>query len=72
MIWSATIAKKNIHIYQWNIQNATDYQCVTELKMLNDTDTDTLFRYQIFSITIPVLFLVPNFSDTGSETFFRY
>ena len=30
------------------------------------------FRYQIFSIPIPVLFSVPNFSDTGSETFFRY
>ena len=38
--------------------------------MLNDTYT--FFRYKIFSITIPVLFPVPNFSDTGSETFFRY
>ena len=45
-------------------------QCVTVPKMLNDTDT--FFRYQIFSIPIPVLFSVPNFSDTGSETFFRY
>ena len=28
--------------------------------------------YQIFSIPIPVLFLISNFSDTGSKTFFRY
>ena len=61
-------------------------QCVTVPKMLNDTDTDTFFRYQIFSIPIPVLFSdtkfyryrfrdffpIPNFTDTGSETFFRY
>ena len=33
-------------------------QCVTVPKMLNNTDTGT--------------FSVPNFSDTGSETFFRY
>ena len=44
-------------------------QCVTVPKIMDDTDTDTFFRYQIFSIPIPVLFLVPNFSDTGSETF---
>ena len=44
------------------------------------------FRYQIFTIPIPVLFSgtkffryrfrdffpIPNFTDTGSETFFRY
>ena len=30
------------------------------------------FRYQIFPISIPVLFLVPNFTNTDSETFFRY
>ena len=30
------------------------------------------FRYQIFPILIPVLFLVPNFTNTDSETFFRY
>ena len=48
----------------------------------NVNDTDTFFRYQIFSIPIPVLFSgtkffryrnryffpVPNFSDTGSDT----
>ena len=27
------------------------------------------FQYQIFSIQIPILFPVPNFSDTGSKTF---
>ena len=30
------------------------------------------FRYQIFPISIPVLFSVPNFTNTDSETFFRY
>ena len=65
-------------------------QCVTiPSKMLNDTDT--FFRYQIFPISIPVLFFgtkyfryrfrdffpIPNFTDTGFETFpgtkfFRY
>ena len=45
---------------------------MTVPKLLNDTDTDTFIRYQIFSIPIPVLFSVPNFLDTGSETFFRY
>ena len=44
-------------------------QCVTVPKILNDTDTETFFRHQIFSIPIPVLFLVPNFSDTGFKTF---
>ena len=43
-------------------------QCVTVPKLLNDTDTDTFIRYQIFSIPIPVLFSVPNISDTGSDT----
>ena len=43
-------------------------QCVTVPEMLNETDTDSFFRYQIFSIPIPVLFSVPNFSDTGSDT----
>ena len=46
------------------------FQCVTVPKMLNDTDT--FFRYQIFSLPTPILFLVPDFSDTGSETFSRY
>ena len=70
------------HIVSKTLLQNTGYlcsvqQCVTVPKILNDTDTDTFFRYQIFSIPIPVLFSVPNFSDTGSETFsvsnfFRY
>ena len=64
------------------------HQSVTVPIILSDTDTDTFFRYQIFPIPIPipilfsgtkfflipipVLFTVPNFPDTGSETFFRY
>ena len=47
-------------------------QCVTVPKMLNDTDTDTFFRYQIFSIPIPVLFPVPNFFRYRFRDFFRY
>ena len=34
------------------------------------TSSDIFFRYQIFLRPIPRLFLVPNFSETGSETFF--
>ena len=62
-----------------------DNQCVAVPKMLDDTATDTFsgtiyfryryryfFRYQIFPIPVPKLFLIPNFTDTGSETFFRY
>ena len=54
-------------------------QCVTVPIILNNTNI--FFRYQIFSIPIPVLFSVPNFSETFSDTkfdryrfrdFFRY
>ena len=54
------------------------YQCVTVPKILNDTDIPILFfLYQIFPIPMPVLYSIPNLSDTGSETFsgtkfFRY
>ena len=47
-------------------------QCKTVPKMLNNIDTDTFSQHQILLIPIPVLFSVPNFSDTGSETYFRY
>ena len=40
---------------------------LTVTKMLNNTDTDTFFRYQIFSIPIHVLFSVSNFTVTGSK-----
>ena len=43
-------------------------QSVTVPKILKNTDIDTFFWYQIFPILIPVLFSVPNFSDTGSDT----
>ena len=60
------------------------YQSATVPKILNDTDTDTYFRYKIFPILIPVLFFgtkffryrfrdfffpISTFTDTGSETF---
>ena len=50
----------------------TALQCVTVPKMLNDTDTDTFFRNQIFSIPIPVLFPVPNFFRYRFRDFLRY
>ena len=50
----------------WTKIDSSD-QSVTVPKILNDIDTDNLFRYQIFPI--PVLFSVPNFSEYGSETF---
>ena len=53
-----------------NKQKKVGWQCVTVPKMLNHTDT--FFRYQIFSLPIPVLFSVPNFSHTSCKTFFRY
>ena len=41
-----------------------------ETQNLNDTDSETFFRYQIFSRPIPRLFSVPKFFETDSETFF--
>ena len=35
----------------------------------SDTGSETCFRYQIFPIPVPRLFLVPNFSDTDTDTF---
>ena len=43
-----------------------------ETQNLNDTDSETFFRYQIFSRPIPRLFSVPKFFETDSETFFQY
>ena len=39
-----------------------------ETQNLNDTDSETFFRYQNFPRPVPGLFSVPNFSDTGSDT----
>ena len=35
---------------------------------LNETESETFFRYQIFPIPNPILFSIPNFFDTESET----
>ena len=35
---------------------------------LNETESETFFRYQIFPIPNPILFPIPNFFDTESET----
>ena len=79
-IWQQR-ALKRAHCKKAKISKKTyfDYscplQCVTVPKILNDTDTFFPVvpdRYQIFSIPIPVLFPIPNFTDTGSKTYFRY
>ena len=41
-----------------------------ETQNLNDTDSETFFRYQNFSRPILRLFSVPKFIETDSETFF--
>ena len=50
----------------WDGYQVGGKQCVTVPKMLNDTDTN-FFRYRFRDI-----FLIPNFTNTGSETIFRY
>ena len=35
---------------------------------LNETGSETFFRYQIFLRPVPRLFSVPNFFDSGSDT----
>ena len=39
-----------------------------ETQNLNETGSETFFRYQIFSRPVPRLFSVPIFFETGSET----
>ena len=39
-----------------------------ETKNLNETESETFFRYQIFSIPNPKLFSIPKIFDTESET----
>ena len=43
-----------------------------ETQNLNDTDTDTFFRYQFFSIPIPILFSDTNFFRYRTRYFFQY
>ena len=38
---------------------------------LNETESETFFRYQIFPMPNPILFSIPNFFDTVSDTFFK-
>ena len=52
-------------------KDSDSVQCVTVPKMLNDTDTDTFFRYQILSIPIPVLFSGTKFFRYRFRDFFR-
>ena len=67
-------------------KSSQKYQRVSVLISVDDRKYPQNFRYQIFSIPVLRLFSgtkffryrfrdffpVPNFSDTGSETFFRY
>ena len=39
-----------------------------ETKNLNKTETETFFRYQNFSIPNPILFSIPKFSETDTDT----
>ena len=41
-----------------------------ETQNLNETESETFFRYQIFSIPNPILFSIPIFFDTDTDTFF--
>ena len=43
-----------------------------ETQNLNETESETFFRYQIFPIPNPILLSIPFFFDTESDTFFRY
>ena len=60
-------------IFPQKYLKSTNFWCKTvcdETQNLNDTDSETFFRYQIFSRPIPRLFSVPKFFETDSETFF--
>ena len=60
--------------WKWISGHLCQVQCVTVPKMWNDTDTffSPVPTYFLIPIPVPVLFLVPNFCDTGSETFFQH
>merc|ERR1712020_437668 len=52
-------------------EKETQYESVCdETQNLNDTDSETFFRYQNFPRPVPRLFSVPEKSETGSGTFF--
>ena len=75
------VASFNLHWGTLNIQTcisslrakSKDPPCVPvcdETQNLNDTDSETFFRYQNIPRPVPGLFSVPNFFETGSDTFF--
>ena len=41
-----------------------------ETQNLNETESETFFRYQFFPKPIPILFSIPNFFETDTDTFF--
>ena len=55
--------------HQCHCTNHTD-PVSDETKNLNETETETFFRYQNFSIPNPILFSIPKFSETDTDTFF--
>ena len=48
------------------------YSVCDDTQNLNETESETCFRYQIFPIPNSILFSIPTFFDTESDTFFRY
>ena len=61
------------------LDKINECQCVVvchpvcdETQNLNETESETFFRYQFFSIPNPILFSIPNFFRYRYRYFFRY
>ena len=50
--------------------HATHATVCDDTQNLNETESETFFRYQIFPIPNPILVLIPNLFNTESDTFF--
>ena len=46
------------------------YTVCDDTQNLNETESETFFRYQILPIPNPILFPIPNIFNTESDTFF--
>ena len=61
------------HMYFKAINKHTWYLAVCDdTQNLNETESETFFRYQIFSIPNPILFPIPIFFRYRYRYFFRY
>ena len=64
----STVMIKPVVRERWN-----EYRAVCdETQNLNETESETFFRYQIFSIPNPILFPIPIFLRYRYRYFFRY